>query len=74
MPDSKMTNGTNGTNGIYTVNNPWGYKLNINHPYIIPFYNRFKKWKGIVGAPSDKQRFEFEAYMEKHLAKENRKK
>lgn len=59
------------TKGIYTVDNPWGYKININHPQIKPFYERFKKWKGIrVGAPSDKQRFEFEAYMEKHLKKE----
>lgn len=67
MADSKMTN------GIYTVDNPWGYKLNINHPDIKPFYERFLRWKGIKGAPSDKERHEFEAYMEKHLAKERRK-
>lgn len=55
---------------IYTVNNSWGYQLNINHPDIKPFYDRFKKWKGIVGAPSDKERFEFEDYMKKYLGKE----
>lgn len=62
------------TNGIYTTDNPYGYHININHPHIKPFYDRFKKWKGIVGAPSDKERFEFESYMEKHIKKGSKKK
>lgn len=56
--------------GIYIEDNPWGYRLNINHPNIKPFYDRFKRWKGIKGAPSDKERFEFEAYMINHFRKE----
>ena len=57
---------------IFTHNNPYGYRLNINHPKIKPFYDRFKKWKGIALIPSDAERREFEDYMvgyiEKHKA------
>lgn len=51
--------------GIYTVDNPWGYQLNVNHPEIKAYYKRFLKWKGIQfgTAPSDEMRHEFEAYM-----------
>lgn len=55
--------------GIYTVNNPWGYQLNVNHPEIKPYYLRFLKWKGIQYgvAPSDELRHEFEEYMIKYF-------
>lgn len=57
------------SNGIFTVENPWGYRFNINHPKIKPLYERFKKWKSIYGAPSDKQRREFEEYLLQHMNK-----
>lgn len=51
--------------GIYAKPNPWGYKLNVNHPTINELYRRYKVWKGY--APnfplSDKQRIEFENYI-----------
>lgn len=55
--------------GIYTVNNPWGYQLNVNHPEIKAYYKRFLAWKGIRfgQAPSDELRHEFETYMMKHF-------
>lgn len=61
------------SNDIYTINNPYGYRFNINHPMIKPYYERYIRWKGIYGAPSDKERFEFEDYMEKHIKKGNKK-
>lgn len=45
--------------------NKYGYQININHPKINGLYRRYLKWKGIPQwCPlSDKQRFEFEAYI-----------
>lgn len=54
---------------IYTAENPWGYRLSINHPKIKPFYIRYKKWKGIVTIPSDVQRHEFEKFMVRYIEK-----
>ena len=59
---------------IYANPNPYGYKLNINHPLIRPHYERFKV-KCNTPILSDKERFEFErlmiAWLEKK-AKENK--
>ncbi|MCQ2388009.1 MAG: hypothetical protein MJ066_06180 [Clostridia bacterium] len=54
---------------IYTVNNRYGYKLNLKHPKIRNLYERYKKWKGLtLNFPlTDKQRFEFESYLLKKL-------
>ena len=49
--------------GVFTENNPYGYKLNINHPTIKPYYERYKQSKGIKLIPSDAQRLEFEEIM-----------
>lgn len=51
--------------GIYTVDNPYGYKINVSHPQIRPLYERFKIWKGIPTnfPPSEDQREEFEEYI-----------
>ena len=56
---------------IYTKNNVYGYKLNINHPYIRKLYTRYKQWKNIAyNVPlSDDERFEFEDYIEKRILK-----
>lgn len=52
-------------NSVYTVDNQYGYRLNINHPLIRKFYYRYKRWKNIpVNMPlSDKERFDFEEYI-----------
>lgn len=55
---------------IYTQNNPYGYKYNINHPKVRDLYERYKDWKGIKDIPSDAERFEFEDYLTKHFEKE----
>lgn len=50
---------------IYAYNNPYGFRLNINHPKIKELYDRYKKWKGFAGDKpiSDKDRIEFEKYI-----------
>ena len=45
------------------------YKINVNHPVIRVLYDRYKKWKGIKMIPSDKERFEFEHYIEQLIQK-----
>ena len=56
---------------VYANPNPYGYKLNINHPLIRPHYERFKR-KCNTPILSDAQRFEFERLMIAALEK-NRK-
>lgn len=58
---------------IWTKDNPYTYRININHPKIVPLFERFKKWKGIpVWCPlSDKERFEFERYIRDNLKTKN---
>lgn len=58
---------------IWTKDNPYTYRINVNHPKIAPLFERFKKWKGIpVWCPlSDKERFEFERYMRDNLKTKN---
>lgn len=50
---------------IYCLNNPYGYLINVNHPKILPLYNRFLKWKKIPQGdpPSDEERREFDGYI-----------
>lgn len=31
---------------IYTKDNPYGYRYNVNHPYISDLYRRFKQAEG----------------------------
>lgn len=57
---------------IYANPNPYGYKLNINHPLIRPHYERFKV-KCNTPILSDAERFEFERLMIDAIEK-NRKK
>lgn len=55
-----------GNSSIYIFPpNKYGYQININHPQINDLYRRYLKWKGIPQwCPlSDKERFEFEAYI-----------
>ena len=47
---------------VYNRSNPYGYKLNINHPRVRDLYERYKKWKDIAGRPpTDAERKEFES-------------
>ena len=57
-------------------NNPQGYKVNINHPAIRPFYERYKRWQGIPpNSPlSDAERFEFEKYYTGAVEKKEKRK
>lgn len=54
-----------GNAGIYLINNPYGFRLNINHPQINDLYRRYKRWKGLIGhfPITDAQRREFEQYI-----------
>lgn len=56
---------------IFTKNNPYGYRLNVNHPLIRRYYERYKVHVGAT-ILSDKQRFEFEAIMIKAFNKRNK--
>lgn len=50
---------------VYTQNNPYGYKVNINHPSVNPIYQRYKQHIGVpMHYPlSDNQRADFERYI-----------
>lgn len=45
---------------IYAPQNPYGYKININHPRIRPLYDRYKEKHNIM-ILSDAERFDFES-------------
>lgn len=44
---------------IYAKDNPYGYKINVNHPKIRPLYERYKE-KVVESILSDRQRRHFE--------------
>ena len=47
---------------MYNEDNPYGFKLNINHPRVAELWKRFEKYKGIGGRPPrDDERREFES-------------
>lgn len=47
---------------VFNENNPYGYRLNVNHPKIRRLYKRYMAWKELpLHFPlSDAERFEFE--------------
>lgn len=51
---------------IYTQNNKYGYRININHPQIRPFYDEYKK-RIKTNILSDAERFEFERIIMKMI-------
>ena len=56
---------------IFTTNNPYGYKININHPAIYPLFVAYHKK---IGVPlhihmTSEQRLNFEAAVIKLLEK-----
>lgn len=61
-------------NPMIARDNPYGYRLNINHPLIRKIYWRYKEKNGIPrGYPlSDHERFEFEEVTIEWLIKHNK--
>ena len=57
---------------IYAKPNSYGYKLNVNHPQILPLYERYKKKLG-EKILSDSQRHEFEQIIFRALQKKKEK-
>ena len=57
---------------IYAKENKYGYKLNVNHPQILPLYERYKKKLG-EKILSDTQRLTFETMIFKALQKKKEK-
>lgn len=43
--------------------NPWGYRVNINHPVIRPIYEKWKRDRHIT-IPSAAERHHFEIYIQ----------
>ncbi|HIR02540.1 MAG TPA: hypothetical protein IAD34_00515 [Candidatus Scatovicinus merdipullorum] len=62
-------------NSIWALDNPYTYRVNINHPKIQPLFERYKQWKGVpIWCPlSDSERFEFERYIIRNIFKSKRK-
>lgn len=56
---------------IFTIGNPYGYKVDVNHPLIRPLYEQFKD---TIGSKilSDKERFHFEALIVQKFGKKMR--
>lgn len=56
---------------IYASNNKYGFRLNVNHPYINKLYLRFKASKGVgINFPlNDIDRREFEVVIIENLQK-----
>ena len=50
---------TEPNDSIWAKDNPYGYKINVNHPKILPLYQRFKDKVG-ERILSDQQRRHFE--------------
>lgn len=67
-----ITTDSDTSRSIYCNTNNYGFKLNINHDSIKPYYERYKRWKGIAyNHPlTDEQRIEFESYMFSKIIKE----
>lgn len=56
---------------IYAKDNPYGYKINVNHPKILPLYQRYKAKIGEV-ILSDSQRRRFELLIFELIERKNR--
>lgn len=63
--DKDKDNINKNNNSIFLVNNPYGFRINVNHELIRPLYIRYKAWKGLtVKFPiNNQERFEFEDYI-----------
>lgn len=59
---------TEPNNSIYAKTNPYGYRLNVNHPAIRKLYEKYKEKTG-ESILSDMQRFKFEQYILDKIAR-----
>lgn len=57
---------TEHNDSIYAKPNNYGYKFNVNHPAILPYYNKYKDKAG-AQILSDNQRKHFESIIEKMI-------
>lgn len=53
---------TEPNDSIFAKENPYGYQINVNHPKVLPLYQRYKDKVG-ERILSDRQRFEFEEHI-----------
>ena len=49
---------------IYNRANPYGYRYNVNHPWINKLYRRYIKWKNLDRPMTDAERHDFERYID----------
>lgn len=70
--DALKLGGITPNDSIYAKENKYGYKLNVNHPQILPLYERYKKKLG-EKILSDTQRLAFETMIFKALQKKKEK-
>lgn len=59
---------TKNNESIFNYINPYGYKINVNHPKIRPLYEKCKLKLNIV-IMSDRQRYDFESVIIKKIEK-----
>ena len=50
--------------GVLLENNPYGFRVNVNHPLVRPYYERYQRYCHMPDwcPMSDDERREFEAY------------
>lgn len=70
--DALKLGGVSQPDSIYAKPNNYGYKLNVNHPQILPLYERYKKKLG-EKILSDTQRLTFETMIFQALQKKKEK-
>lgn len=56
---------------LYAHGNPYGYRYNVNHPWVQPIYREYCRGIGArSGYPlTDLQRRGFDQYLEEHIQK-----
>lgn len=55
---------------VYAAYNKYGYKVNVNHPYVRPLYERYKEKAGEI-ILSDAQRHDFEQRFFRMIERKN---
>jgi hypothetical protein len=70
--DKQQFSGLTENTSIYAPMNPYGYRYNISHPQISKLYWKYKEKKGIPPTVplSDRERMEFEYYIDKLIRKQ----
>lgn len=60
---------------LYTQNNAYGYRYNVNHPWVRPIYRAYCERIGArSGCPlTDLERRGFDQYLEEYIEKKRRR-